>query len=684
MSAAVRSTVAVAGRSPNPASIVGADSAGRPSVSTYGMLLFVSVSLAATLTVGSSGAYSTINSAISAAQAGDVVEVQPGVYAETPTLAGKNITLVSRDGPWTTTIAASAEIVLDSGTFEGFTLSPAYATAVSVASGSPTIRELVIQGPSDTGVSVTGGTPIVEEVVVYDAGTFGFRVRAGTPTLNRLVSVDAGFYGLQINGATSAANLLTIGGYYGFSLNKSGLVVSNAVVLDATVALAVVQPGTMNNSVFEAEKHVAQCLGGVTTSLTHSLAPAAFTALDCDASILSAISAGSAGFERWTSGTSLYEIDLQPAVGSAMINAGTGTDIDGSTADIGLFGGARGAWRDRDGDGIPVLFDCDDHDAGRYFGAVERADGVDDNCNGLIDDDVPIDTGEPPDTGDTGGEIDTGTVGEDIDGDGYPSPLDCGDHNIATYPGAPERLDATDNNCDGLIDDGTAGGDDDGDGYTELSGDCDDTNPARHPGAAETDRDGVDDDCNGVDENPRGQDNDNDGYTDASDCDDTNPSVHPNAADPTNGIDDDCDGLTDDDELGADSDGDGVTPSEGDCDDRDPALSPGQYDIPDDFIDQDCSGEDNFDVDRDGYASPLSGGEDCADTLSTVFPGAPESCTDSYDNDCDDEINEDCDEAGGGGESTDCAGCSTGNSAGLVAVAASLWMQIRRSRRNVS
>jgi hypothetical protein len=117
--------------------------------------------------------------------------------------------------------------------------------------------------------------------------------------------------------------------------------------------------------------------------------------------------------------------------------------------------------------------------------------------------------------------------------------------------------------------------------------------------------------------------------------------------------------VTDGDYLNTDADGDGVTPGEGDCDDTNPGVAAGFYDIPDNYIDEDCTGEDNYDVDRDGHASPASGGDDCNDLLSTVYPGAPENCDDSYDNDCDGVVNEDC-AATGDTQDEGCGGCAAG------------------------
>ncbi len=106
----------------------------------------------------------------------------------------------------------------------------------------------------------------------------------------------------------------------------------------------------------------------------------------------------------------------------------------------------------------------------------------------------------------TGHCISTPTV--DMDGDGYaPESLgacgnDCDDTDPSIYPGAPERLNGQDDDCDRLIDEDTSGGvtcypDRDGDtwgdstsvmtavtcpvGTVTRGGDCDDADPQVHP-----------------------------------------------------------------------------------------------------------------------------------------------------------------------------------------------------------
>jgi len=99
--------------------------------------------------------------------------------------------------------------------------------------------------------------------------------------------------------------------------------------------------------------------------------------------------------------------------------------------------------------------DCDDSDASIYPGAVEVCDGIDNDCDGEVDEGV------------------TNPYYEDADGDGYGlstygpvmtcSPpagyvsnnLDCDDSDASIYPGAVEVCDGIDNDCDGEVDEGS-------------------------------------------------------------------------------------------------------------------------------------------------------------------------------------------------------------------------------------
>jgi hypothetical protein len=196
--------------------------------------------------------------------------------------------------------------------------------------------------------------------------------------------------------------------------------------------------------------------------------------------------------------------------------------------------------------------DCDDTDEDVHPGAFELVNGIDDDCNDLIDD---------------------GTTAYDDDGDGYAEDAgDCVDSDPEIYPYAPEICDGIDNDCNGTIDgpdviDGTTyyrdlDGDGFGDwsssevscdpisGYTTDATDCNDTESVAHPGAPEV-CDGIDNDCDAfIDEEGADgcttwyEDVDDDGYGStvsvcacaatgdftsslSSDCYDSNPSVNP-------------------------------------------------------------------------------------------------------------------------------------------------------------
>ena len=103
---------------------------------------------------------------------------------------------------------------------------------------------------------------------------------------------------------------------------------------------------------------------------------------------------------------------------------------------------------DIDEDGFGALLDCDDWDAAASPDGIEICDGIDNNCNGTIDEGVTL------------------WAYPDADGDGH---------------GAEQGVVAV---CEL------------GPGQVDVGGDCDDSDPEIHPGAEEV-CDGVLNDCTG-------------------------------------------------------------------------------------------------------------------------------------------------------------------------------------------
>ena len=371
--------------------------------------------------------------------------------------------------------------------------------------------------------------------------------------------------------------------------------------------------------------------------------------------------------------------DSDPSVspGADELCNGLDDDCDGQTDEAGATDG--GLWySDNDGDttgahdsGVRSCAqpdgwvaddtDCDDSNAAVSPLVTEACDGIDNDCDGDIDED-----------GATGGL----NSYSDADGDGYGDPAsrvivcsygpegvanddDCDDTDASIKPGATELCDGQDNDCNGDADsdaeDMTAWyPDSDGDGYgvdgatavacdkptgyASTTTDCDDTDRRIYPGASER--------CDD-------EDNDYDGEIDESALDAR--TYYPDA---------DADGYGTDEGTVTQCDtpdGDYAT-SGGDCDDDDATVSPGAEEIWYDGLDEDCDEASDYDQDGDGFVTtdlddedeptydPGTGdvvedgsttdGGDCDDENARVYPGNRERC-DSADNDCDGEVDED-------------------------------------------
>ncbi len=233
---------------------------------------------------------------------------------------------------------------------------------------------------------------------------------------------------------------------------------------------------------------------------------------------------------------------------------------------------------------------------------AEQCDGLDNNCNGVVDEGFP----------DANGNGKADCLESDNDADGVPNVLDnC---PFAYNPGQ------ADNDMDGMGD--TCDADDDND-LSADNLDCGPFDPAMKPGIPEL-CDGKDNNCNfQVDEGFKDadfdgfadcidEDDDGDESLDAQDCAPDDPAVHPGAEEACDGKDNNCDFKVDEGYPDADKDG---LP---DCNDPD-GDGDGILDAQDNC--KGLSNADQADLDKDGL------GDACdADADGDGIPDAGDNC----------------------------------------------------------
>ncbi|MCB9738071.1 MAG: hypothetical protein H6747_02310 [Deltaproteobacteria bacterium] len=344
--------------------------------------------------------------------------------------------------------------------------------------------------------------------------------------------------------------------------------------------------------------------------------------------------------------------------------------------------------KDNNGNG---LADCDDWASCCGFPTCgEICDGIDNDCNGTVDDGCDDDSDGYCDLAKKvkksalckKSTLPTDTSVQDGD--------DCKDGDTSVNPGATEICgNGKDDNCNGAQDEEGASGctnfyaDLDGDGYgsgaakclcqadgafkATVAGDCNDAEPSINPGTAESCATPGDDDCDGDtnDLNADGCTNfytdvDNDSYgvtpfkcvctavgafkaAQAGDCDDTDATLNPGKAEICNNIDDNCNGAIDE---GCDDDKDGYCDNDltyappgdgsvtvcpkgaGDTDDTDPGVNPSGAEI--------CDGKDNDSNGQTDEGCDDDGDQYCDNDMIAV--GKPDSCPKGT-GDCDDTKN---------------------------------------------
>jgi hypothetical protein len=335
------------------------------------------------------------------------------------------------------------------------------------------------------------------------------------------------------------------------------------------------------------------------------------------------------------------------------------------------------------------LTDCDDEDPTVYPLADEVCDGLDNDCDGDVDEEATDAQSWFYDgDGDGFGDEEISTTSCSQPTDYVSTDQDCDDSNPDINPNADEICDEdnVDEDCDGLSDDDDGNvdtstyltwyADMDSDGFGEVSyattacdqptgyvangNDCDDSDATVNPSAREVCGDGIDNDCNIANDESGSdwyEDLDEDSYGDSSgtaltqcadpsdsggcsdgdvstacyvidntDCDDTDADTNPAATEYCDGADNDCDGTTDESDAS---------------------------DAAEWYVDSDSDGFGDASATTTMSCSQPSGytdnADDCNDSDASINPDATEICDSA---DTDEDCNGYADDADSGTDSS--------------------------------
>ena len=212
---------------------------------------------------------------------------------------------------------------------------------------------------------------------------------------------------------------------------------------------------------------------------------------------------------------------------------GRDNDCDGTVDEA---PGTQPWWIDRDGDGWGTdtepsieaverpagrasrAGDCNDGDASVHPGVPDTCDGLDVDCDMVIDENAPRIAYYADGDGDGWGAGEEFVLACAPPPGTADRPLDCDDTDPERFPGAPERCNGIDTDCDTVVDE-----DSDRPWYPDMDGDGHGAPDAPFMGCAPPSGYVMSDD----------------------DCDDGSATIRPGAPEACNGVDEDCDGTVD-------------------------------------------------------------------------------------------------------------------------------------------